>query len=480
MAETIKGKFFSSIFWSFSENVLVRGASFVFSIFLARLLTPEDYGLIGMLTVFITISQVFINSGISDALIQKKDCNDIDYSTGVLFNISVSIFVYLILFILAPFIANFYHEKKLCLLLRVIALNPVIGSLSLVQRAKLTKELNFRPISIISLCCSLISGLIGVLLAFWGYGVWALASMTLISTLLSVILYPCFSKWLPVFIFSLKSFKHLWNYGSKLIVTGLANAVILNLSSLLIGRFYRSAQVGYYTRAQSLGDLPSTILFSVFSSVTFPVLCNYQDDRPKLMQAYRRIIFNIVLITCPIILCLVLLAKPLVVVLLTEKWLPSVPLLQLLLLARMFLPITSTHTFLLRSTGRTDLDMKLYIITGPLYVLSILVAIPFGVRAMAFAVFIAAALSYFINSLVIGKLYGYTVINQMLDWKMIFVSLIIMITGVFFVKSVIESPIIQLLVGGLVGIVLYAACCFLFNLIDKDIVKLLSSKIRKV
>lgn len=478
MADSIKKKYLSGVAWTLGQNILVRGASFVFTIILARILSPEDYGLIGMLSIFITISQVFISSGFGEALIQKEVCTEEDYSTAFYFNIIVSLLAYIILFFSAPYISAFYYEEKLCLLLRVLALNFIINSLTIVQSARMTKEMNFRSFSIINFLSTIISGIVGVILAYTGFGVWALVVQTIFSSFVLFVLFVFFNNWLPKLGFSMESFRHLWNYGSKLIVTGLISVIQLNLSSILIGRFYKSAQVGYYTRAQSFGELPSTILFSVFSSVTFPTFCKLQNDRDRLLKVYKRIIFNIVLITCPIILCLVLLSKPLILILLTDKWLPCVPLLQWLLLARMFLPIGATQTSLLRSIGRTDLYMKLYFVTAPLSLLSIIISISFGVRAMAMATFIAAVLSNFISSYIIGKLVGYGIKDQIKDWRRIFLSLSIMCIGVYLTIMIIPYTLLQLVLGGLVGFSLYTLCCYVFSLVDADIIRIVKSYIK--
>lgn len=441
-------------------------------------MTPGDYGLIGMLSVFFAISDVFISSGFADALVQKNKCTDEDYSTAFYFNVSVAIFIYVILFFTAPLISKFYHEPQLTIIMRVMALNFVFGSLNIVQQAKLTKLMNFRPLAIINFVGTIVSGCVGVGLAFFGYGVWALVLSTLSSTLLRVVLFPFFTKWRPNGTFSLISLKMLWHYGSKLLVTGIFGVVVRNLSSILLGRFYDKDQVGYYSRSQGIADLPSDVVFRTLHTVTFPALCESQNDRVQMMSVYKRILFNTVLITCPIIILLMILSKPLILVLFTDRWAACIPLCQALLLARMTMPIGAIHTSLLRSVGNTTLYMKLYFITAPLSLLAVVVSIPFGVVAMAWATFAGSVFSYSIPAIVIGRKYGYGFLQQLWDWRKIFISLVLMSIGTYFGVYFISSMWLQLFVGTIIGALIYFCCCKLFGLIDDDLIKLIKSKLK--
>lgn len=480
MAESVKNTFFSGIVWTFIQNVAVRVFAFVFTVILTRILTPSDYGLIGMLAIFIAISEVLVLSGFGDALVQKKDSNDDDFSTAFYFNVTISLSIYFILFFLAPLIANFYDEPQLVILTRVLSLNFVLGSFNIVQQSKLSKAMNFKPLALISLICTVTSGLIGVSLAYCGFGVWALVAQTLSSSLIRVIIFPLYTKWHPNRPFNRKSFLYLWDYGSKIIVTGVISVILLNLSSILIGRFYNKEQVGYFERSRSLASLPSEILFYVLSSVTFPVLCEFQDDNNRWLNIYRRILFNTVLIVFPLIVLLVLLAKPIILILFTEKWAACIPLFQALLLARMFMPIGATHTSLLRSAGDTTLYMKLYFITGPLSLLAILISIPFGVKAMAWATFVGALVGYLVPAYVIGRKFGYTLAEQLWDWRKIIISIIAMSVIVWLSIHWLNAMWLKIIVGVTVGLVSYLICCRLFDLIDDDLKTMIKSKLKMI
>jgi O-antigen/teichoic acid export membrane protein len=479
MEQDIKSKFFSGLSWVFIQNVLLKGLGMVFSVILARILSPEDFGLVGMLTVFISLSQVFIESGITEALIQKPDCSDRDYSTAFFFNIVVSLTVYALLFLGAPLIATFYHTPELCLLTKILCINVVLGSLIIVQRAKMTRAMEFRPLTFISLTSLIISSVVGLVMAYKGWGVWSLVVQTLLYTCVSVVMFPLFSHWFPKWIFDKNSFMKLWNYGSRLIVTGVLNVVILNLSSILVGRYYKSRQVGFYTRAQSLAEVPAGLLTTVLSSVSFPMFCKIQDNRDYQLKVYKRILFNAVLIVGPIAVLLTLLAKPLVLVLLTEKWLPCVTIMQFLLLGRMLMPIGATNTNLLRSVGNTSLYMKLYFIEAPLTILGIIIAVPFGVEAMAFSTLLVTLIMFLLSSQIIGGMFGYGLLKMIADWRMIFLSLLLMALGLYGILIVISNEYLQLIVGGLVGAAIYLICCKCFHLLDDEIVEQIRKRMPK-
>lgn len=480
MADTIKARFFSGIVWTFIQNVAVRALGVVFTIILARILVPEDYGLIGMLSIFIAISDVFIQSGFGQALIQKTNCTDEDFSTAFYFNVFVSVVIYVILFFSAPLIAGFYRETQLIALTRVLSLNFVLGSLNVVQQAKLQKAMNFKPLAILTLIATGLSGIVGVTMAYMGFGVWSLVAQTLCATLVRVIIFPFFTSWHPNRPFNYQSFRHLWGYGSKILVTGILEVIIRNLSNILIGRYYNKEQVGYFSKAQSFADVPSTMISSVLGSVTFPLLSEIQEDKSRHALVYNRVTFNTILITFPVMILLCLLSKPLVYILLTEKWLACVPMLQAFLLARMFLPLNIVNASVFQSTGDTKRYMYLYFVTGPLSVVAIVVSIPLGVQAMAWATLIAGIAYYLVFAIVIGRKINFRFYRQIWAWRKILLSLLIMTACVLLCNSLINKPLLQLLAGGSIGLFIYLVCCRCFNLIDDDIKNVIAKSFSKV
>lgn len=478
MAESLKKKFFSGIAWTLVQNVATKVLGVVFTIVLARLLMPEDYGLIGMLSIFIAISEVFIQSGFSQALIQKSKCTEEDFSTAFYFNVGISLFIYIVLFFSAPLIARFYHEPQLIILTRVLSLNFVLGSLNIVQQSKISKAMNFKALAIITLICTAVSGIVGMSMAYLGFGVWALVAQTLTATLLRVFIFPRFTKWHPNRPFNMASFKHLWNYGSKILVTGIFEVIIRNLSNILIGRYYDKEQVGYFSKARSFSDVPATMMSSVLGTVLFPLLSEIHEDEERHKAVFKRVSFYTVLFSFPLMLLMTLLAKPIVIILFTEKWAPCIPMLQAFLLARAFLPLNVINAHMLQTKGDTKLYMNTYFITGPLSIIAIIVAIPFGVQAMAWATLVSGVLYYSIFSIVVGNKINYSFIRHLWDWRMIFLSLLIMSLGVYFSIQLVSGMWAKLIVGGIVGVVIYVACCSLFKLVDAEMVQIIKTKLK--
>ena len=476
MGSSVRTQLLHGVVWNFVEKLLIRGVSFVIGIILARLLSPSDYGLIGMLAVFIAISNVFIEGGLAKALIQRKGCQDIDYSTAFVANVVMSVCIYLILFFSSPWIAEFYHEPILTDLTRVLGLNFILGSFNIVQRAKLMSNMDFKSLAQINVMSTIISGCIGVAMAYMGFGVWALVGQTLSSTIVLVCLFPIYSGWKPSLVFSSKSFNQLFGFGSKLMITGVIATIVNNISTLCIGRFYKSHQLGYYTRASSFSEIISFTIYEVLGNVTFPVLSELQDERERFIAVYKKSLFFSAMIMFPIMILTTLLAKPLVLLLLTEKWILCVPLMQWLLLSRIFLPLSAINMNVLNALGRSDLYMKLDLSKIPLDILILAITIPIGVEAITIGSFVNSFICFFINAYLPGRLLGYGCFKQLLDWRYIFLSVAFMTLSVLFFLHFIDLAWMQLLVGGIIGIIVYTSCCYLFGIIDDDLLRTLKIK----
>ena len=279
MADSVRSQLLHGVAWNFVEKVLIRGASFVIGIILARLLSPSDFGLIGMLAIFISVSNVFIEGGLAKALIQRSNCEDIDFSTAFVSNVGMSLVIYVVMFLSAPWIADFYNEPILKDLTRILSLNFILGSFNIVQRAKMMAKMDFKSLAQINVFSIIISGSVSISMAYYGFGVWSLVGQTLCSTIVVILLFPLYSKWSPSFRFSLESFKKLFGFGSKLMATGVYAVILNNIGTLCIGRFYKSNQLGFYTRASQFSEMISTTLYEVLGNVTFPVLSHLQEDR---------------------------------------------------------------------------------------------------------------------------------------------------------------------------------------------------------
>lgn len=478
MGKPVRTQIINGVTWNFVEKVLTHGASFVIGVILARLLSPSDYGLIGMLAIFISVSNIFIEGGFAKALIQKKECKDIDYSTAFVSNMGMSLCIYLFLYISAPWIADFYHEPILIELTRVLALNIILGSFNIVQRARLMSQVDFKSLAQINVISTLISGILGIGMAYMGFGVWSLVGMTMCSSLVLIVVFPFYSKWRPSISFSKSSFSHLFGFGSKLMVTGVMSVIVNNISTLCIGRYYKSDQLGYYTRASHFSELVSFTVFEVLGNVTFPVLSNLQDDRERLVAVYRKSLLFVAMIIFPIMVLCTLLARPIVVILLTEKWLSCVILMQWLFLARMFTPISAINMNVLNAIGRSDLFMKLDFAKIPLDILILVITIPIGVKAIVIGTFINSFICFFVNAYLPGRIFGYGGLRQLSDWRYIILSILIMTSAVWIFLSFVSNVWLQLICGGLLGLIVYVGCCFAFKVVDEDMLVLLKIKKR--
>lgn len=476
MAQTVRSKLLHGVAWNFVEKILIRSSNFVIGIIIARLLSPSDYGLIGMLAVFFSISNVFIEGGLAKALIQRQDCKAIDFSTAFVTNVGMALFIYVVLFFSAPWIASFYDEPLLTSLTRVLAFNIFLGAFNIVQRAKLMANVDFKSLAQINVISTVVSGAVGVLLAYWGFGVWALVGMQLCSTLILLVLFPIYSKWTPSIKFSYQSFRQLFGFGSKLMVTGVYAVVLNNISTICIGKFYRSQQLGFFTRASQFSELISSTLYEVLGNVTFPVLSELQDDTARLVEVYRKSLYFTAMTIFPVMVLTALLAKPLIVILLTEKWLPCVVLIQWLCMARMFTPLSALNMNILNAVGRSDLFMKLDFSKLPLILLTFAITIPISVEAIAIGDFVSTFICFFINAYLPGRMFGYGAWKQLKDWRYIILSIVIMTGTVSLVLFLFENMWLQLFVGGFVGLLTYLGCCYLFKIINDDMLKLLRIK----
>ena len=330
MVEGLKSKTVSGVLWSAVERFSLQGVQFLINIIMARILLPADYGMIGMLVVFLQISQLFNDGGFANALIQRKDTTEIDFSTVFYFNILVGALFYFLIFVSAPLISTFYNIPDLTNIARAVGLNLIISAFSAIHRVKLTIEVDFKTLSKISLIAAVLSGIIGVGLAYYGIGVWALVFQSLLNSLLLTLLSYYFCSWKPLLIFSIHSFKKLFSFGSKLLISNLMHAVYSNLYTIVIGRRFSAIDLGYYTRAEQFAIFPSANLNAVISRVTFPILSSIQDDDERLTAAYRKYIRLSSYLIFPLMVGLAVLAEPIIVLLLTEKWIGVVVLLQIL------------------------------------------------------------------------------------------------------------------------------------------------------
>jgi len=445
------------MFWSFVDGFVNQGFQFIVGIVLARLLSPREFGLIGMLAIFIAISQSFIDCGFSNALIRKANCTQNDYSTIFYFNVSVAILFYAMLFTFSASIALFFNEPQLKSLIQVLSLSLIVNSFSLIQRTILTKEINFRLQTLVSMVASIGSGVIAITLALAGFGVWSLVALTLSKAVLNSVFLWLWNQWKPAWVFSGESFKELFAFGGKLLVSGLIDTVYRNVYYLIIGKYFSAVELGYYTKADQFRAMPSQNLNEIVGRVSYPVLASIRDDVPKLKTAYQKIVRCTMLITFVLMLGLAAVAKPMIVTLIGEKWLPAVVYLQLLCLVGMFYPLHALNLNMLQVQGRSDLFLRLEIIKKTLAVPTIFMGMLFGIKTMIIGMLVLSVIAYCLNSYWSGKFIDYSTWEQVKDILPSFilgsvVALCVFLAGYLLHVSTPLKLIIQLALGGVLAI----------------------------
>ncbi|MDE6553323.1 MAG: lipopolysaccharide biosynthesis protein [Muribaculaceae bacterium] len=456
MSESLKNKTVKGTIWSSLERFSVQGIQFVVMIIMARILTPADYGLVGMLAIFIAVSQSLIDSGFSQALIRKQDRSEIDNSTVFYFNIGVGIILYLVLFLSAPLIADFYNEPQLIPITRVVGLSLVFNSLSIVQRALLTVTLDFKTQAKASFVGAILSGAIGISMAYTGYGVWAIVWQQISNLATVTILLWILSHWKPIWAYSWKSFRDLFGFGSKLLASGLLDTIFRNLYLIVIGKFFKASDLGYYTRAHQFTDFASSNITGIFMRVAYPVLASIQTDDKRLSNVYRRLLRTSAFIIFPLMMILAAVARPLILSFLTKEWLFSATLIQILCLSQMWYPIHGINLNLLQVKGRSDLFLKLEILKKIITVINLCITLPLGLIPMCIGMIVTSIIALVINTYYTEKLIHLGFFKQMKD--LLPTLLLSLATGAIVYLTVIYIPMkswIALTLGILEGILLY-------------------------
>lgn len=459
----LKKKTINGIVWSATEQFSVQGIQFILGIILARILLPSDYGMIGMLAIFIGISQSLTNAGFSHALIQKKDPSNDDYSTVFYFNIAISIVIYSTLYLSAPSIAEFYNTPLLSDLTKVVGLNIIINSFSIVQTTKLSKILDFKAQAKASLSSVIISGLIGIYLAYQGYGVWSLVAQSLVRNIINTAMLWIVTRWVPAIIFSKNSLKVLFRFGSRLLYASLLSTVFDNLYTLVIGKIYRADELGFYTRANQFQQLPSQNITSIIQRVTFPVLSSIQDDDDRLLVSYRKIIRFSAFVVFPLMLLLASIAEPLVRLVLTEKWIQSAAYLQILCFAGILYPIHSINLNILKVKGYSDLFLKLEIYKQILLVIILLITYSFGIKAMIYGQVVLSFLALGLNTYYTSRFINYSISTQFKDLFSIFILALFTSVIVYFFISLIDSDLLKILASTIMGLLIYLLTATIFK-----------------
>jgi len=468
----LKNKTIKGLFWSFLDSIAGQGFNFLIGIILARILSPREFGLIGMLTLFIILSETIVQSGFTTALIRKSDCTDDDYSTVFIFNVFISFLLYGILFIGANSIATFYNESQLEILLKVLGISVIINAFSLVQKSILTKNINFKLQTNISIIASFTSGVISIWMAVNGYGVWSLVSWALTRFLFTTIFLWFFVKWKPSLVFSKSSFTELFSFGSKLLISGLLNTTSTNIYHLIIGKYFSVIHLGYYTRAKQFTDLPSNNLNSIIGRVTFPVLSTIQHDKVVFKDKYKKIVTSSMFISFILMFGLAAVAEPLVITLIGEKWRPIIIYLQLLCFAGSLYPLHSLNLSILKIYGRSDLFLRLEIIKIFLIIPFVYFGIKYGLTYLIVGQLMTSIIAFFLNSYWSKKIINYSSWSQLMSIAPSFL-LAIIISSIIFVtgNSLNISPLLTLFIQITGGMILIVLMCEISNIEDYQYIK---------
>lgn len=461
--ESLRNQTIKGVIWSGIERFSVQGVQVLVMLVIARVLTPKDFGLVGMLTIFIAVAQSLIDSGFSQALIRKQDRSEADNSTVFYFNIVVSCGLYLLLFIAAPWVASFYDESQLCSLMRVLCLVIIINSFAVVQRAIYTASINFKTQAKATFVATAISGCFGIWMALNGLGVWTLVYQQLIKAALVTVLLWMLSDWRPFRIFSWKSFKELYSFGWKLLVSGLIDTIYRNLHQLVIGKVFTAVSLGQYTQANTFASLLSSNISGIIQRVTYPVLSKLQDDDERLRIDYRCLLRMSAFIVFPMMCILAGVSKPLVIFLVGEQWELASVLLVPLSFSMMWYPIHAINLNLIKVKGRSDLFLRLEIIKKVIGVIILLVSIPLGILFMCYGGIVSSIICLIINTYYTGKLISVGFFMQIRDLSAVFIASMISAFVAWFVSQLDIPLLCQILMGILAGGSLYLLQSILFR-----------------
>ena len=460
MAEqSLKDKTVKGTIWSSIDNIVQFGVTFVVSIILARLLSPDDYGLIGIITIFTAVCTALINGGFTTALIRKKEASDDDYNTAFIVNLGISLLLYVVIYLCSPFIADFFHREELVSLTQVSSLGMVIGALGLVQQTRLTKRIDFKTQTKITIVVSVVSGIVGIVMALIGFGVWSLVAQSLTNQGLRTILLWVENKWVPQFRFSSESFHELFGFGWKMMASGVLDTVWKELYQVVVGKFYSPATLGQYTRAKQFSQLFSSNLTNVIQRVTYPVLSNIQDDKERMISAYRRIIKVTMFITAISMFFLGAISEPLLYCLIGPKWHEAALYLPLICITGSFYPLHAINLNMLQVQGRSDLFLGLEIIKKIIGILPLSVCFMYGVMPMLYVSVLTTIICYFLNSYFPGKMLGYSSWMQIRDIAPSYGLAILVALCVFFLKYLPISYWIVLPLQIILGFVVLICVC---------------------
>lgn len=483
MGDISKKNVIGNFIWRFAERCGAQLVTFVVSIVLARLLDPTVYGTVALVTVFTTILQVFVDSGLGTALIQKKDADDLDFSSVFFFNFVICIMLYMGMFIAAPYIAHFYNNSSLTPIVRVISLTIVISGVKGIQQAYVSRNMLFKRFFFSTIGGTIASAFVGIALAYKGFGVWALVAQQLLNTATDTLILWLTVKWRPRLMFSWKRLKKLLSFGWKILCSSLIDTVYNNVRSLIIGKMYSSADLAYYNQGDKFPKLIVTNINISIDSVLLPAMSSVQDSKDRVKNMTRRAIKTSTYIMAPLMMGLAFCAEPIVTLILTEKWLPCVPFLRIFCVTCMFYPIHTANLNAINAMGRSDLFLKLEIIKKAIGMTLLFSTMWFGVMAMAYSLLLNSVLSQIINSWPNRKLLNYRYLEQLKDILPGIILAVMMGIVVYIIGFIPMPTIVLLMIQIVVGAIIYISLSYIFHLESFeyliDMIRPIFNKIRK-
>ncbi len=460
MKESNKNKTIAGLGWSLLETLGSKGIQFIVMIILARLLSPAEFGIIGMIMIFIEVSNTFIDSGFSQALIREKEITQKDFSTVFFFNLFVAMILYVVLFFSAPVIVTFFKEPKLLWIVRIVGINLIINAFTIIQRTILIKKVDFKTQTKINTVAAILAGAVAITLAYYGFGVWSLVANMVWSQFFQSVFLWIYNRWLPSLVFSKDSFKRLFSFGSKLLISGVLDRIYHNIYYVVIGRFFSAVDLGYYTNARKFKDIIATTLTSSIQRVTYPVLSSIQEQNERLKAGYKKIMRGTVYAFFPIMMGLAAVAEPLIVLTLGQQWYPSVVYLQLLCFAGMIYPLHAMNLNILQVKGRSDLFLRLEIIKKINISIIIVVVISFGwgIIGLLLGMILSSYIAYFINTYYSAKLIDYSIKEQVKDLFPAYALSHVMGVVVYGIKFILPGGYLsQVILQIVIGVLFYVA-----------------------
>lgn len=471
MSQSLKEKTIKGVSWSFVDNIVCQGITFIVGLILANLLTPEEYGLVGIIAIFIAVFNSIVDSGFSNALIRKNNAKDIDFNTVFIANMVLSIILFFALFGAASYIADFFNQPQLLSLTQVMSCVVIINAFAIIQRTILVKRIDFKTQTKVSLISSTVSGVVGVGMALAGYGVWSLVGQQISRQLLNTLFLWIYSHWYPKFQFSWSSFKELFGFGWKLLVSSLIETVWRELYQIVIGKCYSPAMLGQYTRSNQFGSIFSSNLSTIIQRVSYPVLSSVQDDLIRLKEGYRRVIKITMLVTFVLMLGLAAIARPLIEVLIGDQWHVAAELLPIICFQMMLYPLHALNLNMLQVQGRSDLFLKLEIIKKCIAVIPIFLGVFLNIYWMLWSSVGAGMFSYYLNSYYSGRFLNYSIMSQIKDILPSFSIAAIMAMITYFISCLSFPSIFLLFMQLSVGLILTIVMCEYFHLEEYNEIK---------